>query len=162
MNEILARVYAKQQAAINKKLQQEAQFQARREREIRAFVASPVWQTLQACKNMRLRAGGATLSSLMGYERDKVFAGQTEGVYFEARFGGHSSGIRWKCEESRDSGVMLYHSPHRADTTPNESFIASFIDFLAENLHPEEVAKVITNMQAETEQETNRRRLQPV
>lgn len=159
MNEILARVYAKQQAEINKKLQQEAEFRAKREREIRAFVASPVWQTLMACKDMRLKSNAGTLKDLMIYERDKVFAGQTNNVYFSTNAAG---GKRWQCEESRDTNTMVYQAPFVAAYGPNTSFIASFIDFLAEMLHPDDIAQVVANSAQNNEQEHNRRRIQPV
>jgi hypothetical protein len=160
MSEVLTRVYALQQAEKNRKLQEARKHQEKIEREIRAFVESPVCQTLMACKDMPLKSNASyNLASLMVYDREKVFEGRANNVYFS----NGSSGIRWCCQEDRDSGVMLYTGPEGiSERTANGAFLTSFIEFLAHRLKPEAVEAALAAAADKQEQEPNRRRIQPV
>lgn len=160
MSEVLTRVYALQQAEKNRRLQEARKHQERIEREIRAFVDSPVWQTFMLCKDMPLKSNAAyDLKSLMVYEREKVFEGRSNSVFLS----NGSSGDKWYCQEDRDSGVMLYVGPNeRVDRTGTGVFLTSFIEFLANRLKPEAVEAALAAVADKQEQEPQRRRIQPV
>lgn len=120
-------------------------------REVQAFVQSPVYQLLSLMRHLPLHARyareiGPMLAHAVRGRKDEVLAGKTNLLSMSR--GGTSNNVMWRCEEV---GVdkMRYvvsgaygHEDKALNADGVQLFEDSFVEFVAELLDPAAVAEI--------------------
>lgn len=172
MNNALTRVYAMQQRELNAKERQRQQDIAKRQRLIAAFNASGLLNIFNEFRATPVRADirRSIYKQRVGELtwQETTPADQLSSMNFVS-INGQSSGPRWWCEESRETGTTryMYSSGRSGDhgtayDTPNGPWLDMFIEYLAAAADPDEIAQ---KMHAENDSNipaSTRRQMQPV
>ena len=148
MSEALSKIYALQQREINKREQQRLAVQAKADREIQAFIMSPVYQTFMEVQDIKLLGRNNSLRhAVINY--DNVIAGKTNGISIASST---ADIARWRCEESLETHVMRYFAPDSNQYGPNTDahgeFFNSFVTFISRVLDPAHVAAALEKTRA--------------
>jgi hypothetical protein len=177
MSEALARIFALQQREINEQERQIQLMNAKREREVHAFMTSGLPEIFAECADLPLSKSAAArlYKRVLGqctWDYCDPRKNQVREVAFSS-IGGSGSGPRWRCYEDPDSGRMLYiYSPVGSTTMETQSreptgeWLTAFIEYVAKLCDPQAVAGKLSESQANHAREEyfNRagRRMQPV
>jgi hypothetical protein len=177
MSEALARVFALQQREINEQERQRQLAEAKRTREINAFMNSGLPAIYNEFANLPLREDvKARLYKRQFAECTYQHCDTRNKRVSEMSFasnGGSGSGPRWWCAEDRDSSRMRYMysatgsyslcDVHSAE--PSGPWLDAFIEYVSKLCDPRAVADALAESQADAAREEHfnrRRQVQPV
>jgi|694.fasta_scaffold13431_12 hypothetical protein len=165
MTSPIQRIQEIQQKKIQAEEQRRRRIDARRNREINAFVASPVYQLLSTMWHMPLQQKyradiGPILAHAIRNNREDVLAGKTS-IVAMARHGS-MSGVMWRCEELESGNICysvdgVYGFKHNAVGAEGiQLFEDSFVEYVAEILDPACVTETAGTYVAPTETTSTR------